>query len=128
MKSKIFLTLGVLILIFLGDYFKVQDYCTFKCSRALDEVFLWWFIFISIFFIFLVLLSFASKRIISKWWSFTRISGPVLLVLSTIVASGVFHNPQGIWQDMFDVPVQISLDILFTLGSLVQIIRGYYQK
>ena len=128
MKLKILLTFFILLLIFLVDYFKVQDYCSFKCSRSWDDIFLWWFIFVGIIFIFLIPLSFVPKRIFSKWWIYVKIFAPVVLLLSTIIASGVLHNPQGTWQDMFDVPVIIFLYLLFILGSLIQIIRGYYQK
>jgi hypothetical protein len=127
MKLKIIGTASLLVTIFVADYFKVQDSCGFYCSRSLDSVLQWLFIDISIFFIFLLITS-ISKKIFSYWWPFAIVFGPVVLLLSVFVSAGYLHNPNGTWQDMLDVPVLILLNGIFIVGSLIQIIRGYFQK
>ncbi|MFN3188129.1 MAG: hypothetical protein ACK42D_01110 [Candidatus Paceibacteria bacterium] len=67
-----------------------------------------------------------SESVFVAWWAFAKYAIPIILVLSFIVNAGFHHNPAGQWQDMFDVPVLFALYGIFAVGSVVQIVRGYF--
>jgi hypothetical protein len=117
MKLKTSLVVGVLLSIFLSDYFKLQDYCSFECSRRLDDVLLWWFV-----------LNFLPKKFYDKWWSYTKFAVPIALIVSASISYGILHSSPGTWQDILDIPLQIFIVSILILGSIIQIVRGYYQK
>ena len=128
MKLKTSLTAVILMSIYIADYFKVQDFCNFECSRKLDEILLWWFIIFGIGFIFLIVLNFLPIKFFNVWWAFAKYTTPVVVLLSTSISCGILHSSSGTWQDLLDAPIQILLCSFLILGSLIQIIRGYYQK
>jgi len=78
--------------------------------------------------IFSLLTYFMPIRVFRAWWSFAKYAIPLILVLSFIINAGFHHNPTGQWQDIFDIPILLTLYSIFAIGSLVQIARGYFKK
>jgi len=68
---------------------------------------------------------FMNERVFFSWWRFAKYAIPIILIINTIIVSGILHNPTGRWQDIFDIPIIISLYTIFIIGSLIQIYRGY---
>ena len=122
-------TIG-LILIFASDLFKVQDYCSFNCSRSWDDILLWWFIFFAINFAFLLIFSFLPPRFYRNWWKFARIAIPITLFISTLINLKLHHKSGGFlnMDNIFDLPILFTTYVIFVTGSVIQIIRGYLQK
>ena len=68
------------------------------------------------------------SQIFTKWWKFAKVIIPLVLVSSFLINKGILHSSSGTWQEILDWPVNFLMYLLFILGSLIQIIRGYYQK
>ncbi len=64
------------------------------------------------------------------WWRFARFTVPLVFMLSIPVSLGLFHSPGGFLNldDLTDFILYASIGLLFTIGSIVQIIRGYRAK
>ncbi len=74
-----------------------------------------------------ILVCLFKDSVVVTWWRFARWVIPIVLVISMLINSGIHHNPAGTWQDIFDVPALIFLYSVFSIGSVVQIVRGYRQ-
>lgn len=85
-----------------------------------------------LFFPFILLFSIITyklpERIFRAWWAFARIAIPVILVLSIYINSGVFDDPTDWMNGVLEVFLLITLYTIFTLGSLIQIYRGWRHK
>ncbi len=118
---------GTLILYTLFNSVKT-GLCEFYCGDAIDQ-------YQNIFLFFPVILFFSlltykmSVGVFEKWWKFARVAIPVILVISTIINLGFHHTSGGFmnFDDMFDVPALIFLYLIFAVGSIIQIVRGYRQ-
>ena len=62
------------------------------------------------------------------WWQYARIAIPVTLVSLIVVSFEIHHAVHGQWQDLFDQLFINSILVIFTLGSVVQLLRGYWAK
>ena len=72
----------------------------------------------------------APQKIFVKWQKFILLSTPVFAVLTILISSGLLHSNSGIFNldADFDRVSFYVLYLIFSLGSLIQIVRGYYQK
>ena len=98
------------------------DYTCRENYTNLEQVF--WIFPVMLFFTSLTFL--LKKDIFYKWWSFARISLPVLLILLFAVSFEIHHSAHGQWQDLFDRLFISILFGVFILGSTVQLVRGYF--
>lgn len=129
MKTLALLFSGLIILVLLIDASNFRGLChTSTCIFAISSILQGFFIFsvLNLFIIFI--LKWLPQTAFQYWWRFARFAIPVILILTTIINSGIHHNPTGQLQNIFDVPALILLYSIFTLGSIVQIARGYKQK
>ena len=101
--------------------------CSFYCGDFINKIQLA-FLFSFVILVFSLITYKLPARVFSAWWQFAKFAIPVVLCVSLLVNMGILHSSFGAWQNMLDVPVIILLYLLFILGSLIQIIRGYYQK
>jgi hypothetical protein len=64
--------------------------------------------------------------VFAYWWKFSRVVIPVIFGISLLINLGLHHTPGGFMNmdNMFDVPALIFMYLVFTIGSIVQIIRG----
>lgn len=70
------------------------------------------------------------ERIFRAWWGFARIAVPVILFLTVVINLKLHHSPGG-WMNMdadVDRAAFLLMYIVFVIGSLIQIARGYFQK
>lgn len=128
MKKNLFLAIGISLVIFVLDYFKVQDSCSFSCSRNLDDLFFNWFVISIMISTFLLILNFLPKRVYEAWWRFTKIALPVFVIL---VSAQVYtmNLPKGGYNMLnFDPTILASFYAVYILLSLIQIYKGYHNK
>ncbi len=128
MKFLLLINVALLGAIVTIDYLKIQDICSFSCSRSLDSVFLNLFITFGITLIILIVLSLFHKNLFLSWKRYVVVALPLLLVSVLIISSGIHHNKNGSWQNILDIPILIGLYSLFIVGSIMQIARAYYRK
>lgn len=72
----------------------------------------------------------APEMVFATWWKFAQWTTPVIFVVSIVINLGYFHSDGG-FLNMNDTVDQVLLGfmyILFTIGSIIQIIRGYRAK
>ena len=125
MKKNLCLAIGSSLAIFLLDYFKVQDVCSFSCSRNFDGLFFNWFVISIMVSSFLLVLNFLPKRVYEAWWRFTKIALPIFFIL---VSAQVYtmNLPRGGYNMLnFDPTILASFYIVYILLSFIQIYRGY---
>jgi len=106
---------------------KSTGLCSVYCGDAIDT-YQNIFLFFPIIFLFSILTFKMPNRIIKSWWAFAKYAIPIVFVLSTFISAGFHHNPNGQWQDIFDIPALFALYGIFIVGSLVQIFRGYKKE
>lgn len=72
----------------------------------------------------------APERVFIAWWKFARFAIPAAFLLSIPVNLGLFHEPGGFMNmdDLTDFVLLGFVYVLFIIGSVIQIIRGYRQK
>ena len=72
----------------------------------------------------------APERVFAAWWKFARLSVPLLFAVSVVINLGYFHSDGGVLKmdDVVDQVLLSGVHLLFILGSIIQIIRGYRQK
>lgn len=100
------------------------DVCDIYCGDAIGEyhnvlLFMPFILFFSF------ITYFAPDRIFQSWWKFARVAAPVVLVLSFLINLELHHNPAGEMQNIFDAPALWTLYIVFSVGSLIAVYRGY---
>lgn len=105
----------------------IVEICDIYCSEATGHYHRT-FIFFYFLLFFSLITYFAPEKVFQNWWRFARIAVPVVLILAFIINLELHHNPNGQMQNMFDAPALGMLYLIFTIGSVVQIIRGYRQK
>ena len=79
---------------------------------------------------FSILTYYLPKKYFVSWWKFARFAIPLVFIVITIINLQLHHTPGG-WMNMdhaFDRLFTWIIFILFTLGSLIQIVRGYWSK
>jgi len=125
MKIKLLISIGIMGALLLVDYFKIQDLCSFTCSRNFDDLFLNWFVLSAVVTGVLLLLLFFPQRVYLAWWKFTKVGLPVLFIVVTILIVTMSQPRGGFTFVNFDL---YFLYFLFILGSLIQIYRGFRNK
>lgn len=129
--------LNLLLLVFAGvslctllyEYFAVEKFVcgTYSCSSKVDNVLLGLLVLSILNIVFLITIKFFTKNAFTAWWKFAKYGIPVIFILSLAIGLELHHSPAGQWQGMFDAPALGLLYLIFTVGSVVQIIRGYRQ-
>lgn len=66
-------------------------------------------------------------EIFIKWLRFSQISIPIILSITFLISLELHHNPGGFmnFDESIDYTVQNIIYILYTLGSIIVIYRGY---
>lgn len=82
-------------------------------------------IFIFFIFIFSFISYLAPERVLVSWWKFARIAIPAVFIFSLIINLELHHSPSGQMQGVLDAPALGMLYLIFTIGSLIQIWRGW---
>lgn len=103
---------------------KALNICDIYCSEATGHyhrsfIFFYFILFFSL------ATYFTPERIFQSWWRFTRIAAPIVLILAFVINLELHHNPAGEMQNIFDAPALWVLYVIFSIGSLVAIYRGY---
>lgn len=128
MKTLTFVFIGLIIIAFAADYFNASNLCkTSTCIMAMSDILSGLFIFSVLNLLVIFILKLLPQTAFQYWWRFARIAIPIIFVLVTVINSGIHHDPVGELQNIFDVPALILLYSIFTLGSIIQIMRGYLQ-
>lgn len=72
----------------------------------------------------------SSKKIFISWWRFARIAIPLIFILIYIINLELHHQSGGYMS--FDYEMDFLLKLImyftFTIGSIIQIVRGYRAK
>lgn len=136
MKKRALFAGLIAALILAVDFLNLPQHCTTStCAEKIDFLFLSWFLFTVLCLIFICILIFFNQKIQEKWWKFARVTIPLSLVAITAVVAGVLHGGTagsaglgGFVNNAFDRLAMGIIYGLFSLGSLIQIIRGYLRK
>lgn len=85
------------------------------------------FLFFPIILSFSLLTYFMNQRVFNSWWSFARITIPIIFIVSVIINLKLHHNSNSFFNmdNMFDLPILITMYAIFIVGSLWQIWKGY---
>jgi hypothetical protein len=128
MKRKVIVLsfLGTVILYVLFNS-RSTGLCEIYCGDAIDR-YQNVFLFFPLILLFSLITYKTPQATFEKWWAFSRYAIPVVFVITILINSGIHHNPYGQLQNIFDLPIIISTYMLYILGSLIQIVRGYQQK
>lgn len=131
MKIQTLIFGAIAIILLIVDSYNFYLCNTYKCKEASDAILLSTLIIAATSFIISFALSFVSIKIYSNWWRFARIAIPVIFIISTIINLGLHHTSHGVLMNMdyiFDIPILTTMYMVFIIGSLVQIVRGYLRK
>lgn len=94
-----------------------------QCTNVAEDLFN-----MSIFFIFVTIFSlityFMPPVTFTAWWRFARIAIPVILLISLALNLELHHSAYGDLQNIFDIPILVTLYTVFILGSVWQIVRN----
>ena len=128
----------IILLLFMGSLLAFDHYyfglnCDINfCSSSLRQVLLHTFLLLSINVIFLIPLNFLPTRYFRMWWRFARFAIPTVFLSLILISQGALHSSTGgsffNMDDGFDLLGTYILFTIFILGSVAQIIRGYYRK
>jgi hypothetical protein len=99
--------------------------CKIYCGDAIDQ-YQNVFLFFPLILLFSLLTYKMPGDVFAYWWKFSRVAIPVIFGISLLINLGLHHTPGGFMNmdNMFDVPALIFMYLVFTIGSIVQIIRG----
>ncbi len=123
----LFISIVGSLLAYMLFHTKETGFCNFYCGDLISQTqnaFL--FFYIVLFFCLLTYI--LPLRIFTAWWHFAKFAIPLVFIASLLINLGILHHSPGAWQDMLDLPLIYLFYSLFTFGSFIQIIRGYYQK
>jgi hypothetical protein len=101
--------------------------CNFYCGDLINKIqdaFLFFYIVL----LFSVITLKVSDQVFLAWFKYIKFAIPTVFLCALFINLGILHSSPGTWQEMLDWPAVFLLYVLFTLGSILQIIRGYYQK
>jgi hypothetical protein len=118
------------IVLALVDQYQSAPYCSFSCLQNFDGLGFNWLVLVGGSLVISAILLFLPIKICTSWWKFARIAIPVIFVLSTLINLQLHHNSGGFMNldNIFDIPALILMYSIFTIGSLIQIVRGYRAK
>ncbi|MFT7645271.1 MAG: hypothetical protein ACI9BF_000949 [Candidatus Paceibacteria bacterium] len=101
----------------------------YSCRMSLDEVER--FLSPALILLFFSLLTYKLPQIVfDYWWKFARFGIPLVFALVILINLRLHHSPGG-WLNLdneIDLVLVGLIYGLFSLGSVIQIIRGYYKK
>lgn len=101
------------------------DACDLYCGKNLGE-----YHNVVLFFPFILVFSLVTYKlpgeVFRAWWKFTRVVAPIIFLLSFLINLNLHHNPAGEFQNIFDAPALVFLYSIFTIGSIIAIVRGYH--
>ncbi len=131
--NKITIGLGLGTLTFsLLDYIGIlpSEYCSITCLQNFDGIGFYWLAVLGTSFILSLLTSLMSDDVHVTWWKFARMAIPGVILGSWLISLGLHHNPGGFFNmdNYFDLVWLGILYLIFIIGSLVQIYRGYRLK
>jgi hypothetical protein len=131
--NKITIGLGVGTLTFaLFDYISIlrSEYCSVTCLHNFDGIGFYWFTVLGTSFVLSLLTFLISNVVHAAWWKFARITIPGVLLGSWLISLGLHHNPGGFFNmdNYYDLVGLAILYLIFVIGSIVQIYRGYKFK
>lgn len=120
--------LGVLVLVVL---FNTKEFgvCSIYCGSGIDK-YQDIFIFFPILLFYSLLTFKMNDLVFTTWWKFARIAVPLILLITFIISLELHHSPGG-WfniDDAVDMALQFGLYTVFTIGSFIQIYRGYKKE
>jgi hypothetical protein len=69
-------------------------------------------------------------QVFKSWLKFLLVWGPITIIVTTLVHLQWHHRGGGIMNmdNIFDVPIILTMYGVFVLGSLIQIYRGWNRK
>lgn len=125
------------ILFFLGSYSSELGLCAetaYECRGTYNDLSK-----LSPFFVLILLFStsiyFLPKSVFATWWRFASICIPIIFILLILVNFGLLQSNQygsfglgSLYNNMTEQLLNYVLLTIFTLGSLIQIYRGYRSK
>lgn len=127
----IILTLSVFGIIIMYALFNTRELgiCNFYCGPAINT-YQNTFLFFPFIFFFSVVTYKLPQRVFIAWWKFARVAITVIFVLSIMINMGVLHSNGGFFNmdNNFDLAALIFLYSVFTIGSTIQIVRGYRHR
>ena len=132
MKSKKIILLISSLAIFLLVIIKYTNYSSLLkeiFGRQWMEIIFNTLIFTPLILFFSLLTYWLPQVIFNSWWKFARLAIPIVFVLVIIINLRP-HSPGG-WMNLDNEIDLLLVGVvygLFTLGSLIQIIRGFYRK
>lgn len=99
------------------------------CKTTYNTLEISFYIF-ALVFLFSVITYKAPERIFTAWWNFARFAAPSIFIGSVVVSLGYFNSPGGFFNmdDTVDQVLLVGMYLIFSIGSVVQIIRGYRKK
>lgn len=124
--TSLSLTLLFGLMIIWVDYLG-YDFCSGTCQRSVINIGESFFFF-PVVFLFSLITYFAPERVFASWWKFARIAIPAIFIPVLLINMEVHHNPNGDWQDIFDLQALILLYGIFILGSAWSIWKGWRNK
>ncbi len=86
--------------------------------------------FMPIIFFFSFLTYKLPNRVFTYWWKFARLAIPAVFFLVILINLRLHHTPGG-WMNLdneIDLLMIYLIYGLFTLGSVIQIVRGFWSK
>ena len=101
----------------------------YDCRQNYDTLEISLYIFVFVLF-FSIITYKMPERIFRAWWGFARIAVPVILLFTIVINLKLHHSPGG-WMNMdadVDRAAFVLMYVVFVLGSLIQIVRGYFRK
>lgn len=135
MLKKIVLigSLTIYILFLFYQYLAPKGFCDsfniFLCQFTMDSI-SGPFSFFGLLTLFSILIYNAPHKVFEKWWKFVLVSIPILLISSVFINIGLLHSNSSLFNldADFDRFSYYILYFFFTVGSFIQIIRGYFQR
>lgn len=138
MNEKKFILGGAMLGVFLVLIFKNSvdvGLCSFDnygCRESIDFVEHILYFAVPVF-LFSLLTYKMKDTVFTSWWEFAKWSIPVIFFLLFLINLGLLHPGEtagafgwgGLFDEAIDWYVSIALYVVFAIGSLVQIYRGY---
>lgn len=73
---------------------------------------------------------FLREAVFQAWWSFAQVAIPIILLISFVISLELHHSPGG-WfntDNEVDIVMTAGMYVLFILGSVWQMYRGFREK
>lgn len=137
MKSKLYIFVFALIgnvLLYILFNSKETGLCKIYCGPAIDQ-------YQDIFLFFPVILFFSlvtfkmHERVFVLWWKFAQFAIPTIFFLLALINFGILHGGTAgtygegaFYNQIFDFYASLALYLVFVLGSMIQIVRGYRKR